>query len=242
MMKKKKSRGVRFLLILLVIAALCWAAVRYIPQVRDLCSPLLGGNGPSSVRDDGSNEWNLILVNAKNRVPADYQVELTTLSNGEQVDSRIYPDLQAMFDAARDAGLELFVAAGYRTAEQQQQLLDEKTEEYREEGHSRLAAARLARKWVALPGASEHQLGLAVDINADSEWSDSEELYAWLEENSYKYGFINRYPPDKTAVTGIVNEPWHYRYVGCEAAADIHARSLCLEEYLWEQESDAAAP
>ncbi|MBR0375927.1 MAG: M15 family metallopeptidase [Firmicutes bacterium] len=183
-----------------------------------------------------SGEWNLILVNDKHHLPRDYEVELTDLSNGERVDSRIYPDLQAMFDQARAEGLDLFVAAGFRTWEEQQQLLDEKTAEYREEGHSNAEAKRLARQWVAEPGASEHQLGIAVDINADADWSSSEEVYAWLEENSYKYGFINRYPADKTAVTGIINEPWHYRYVGYEAALEMYSRGLCLEEYLQERE------
>ncbi len=181
------------------------------------------------------DEWNLILVNDKHHLPRDYAVELTDLSNGERVDSRIYPDLQAMFDQARSEGLDLFVAAGYRTWEEQQQLLDDKIEEYREEGHSNSEAKKLARQWVAEPGASEHQLGIAVDINANLDASSSEEVYAWLEGNSYKYGFIYRYPADKTAVTGIVNEPWHYRYVGYEAALEMHSRGLCLEEYLQER-------
>ena len=183
-----------------------------------------------------SDEWNLILVNNKHHLPRDYEVELTDLSNGERVDSRIYPDLQAMFDQARSEGLDLFVAAGYRTWEEQQQLLDDKIEEYREEGHSNSEAKKLARQWVAEPGTSEHQLGIAVDINADLDISSSDQVYTWLEENSYKYGFINRYPADKTAVTGIVNEPWHYRYVGYEAALEMHSRGLCLEEYLQERE------
>ena len=191
---------------------------------------------PAADSGSGSEEWNLILVNADHHLPRDYEVELTLLDNGEQVDSRIYPDLQAMFDQARWEGLDLFVAAGYRTWEEQQQLMDEKIAEYREEGHSNAEAKKLARQWVAEPGASEHQLGIAVDINADLDASSSEEVYAWLEENSYKYGFINRYPADKTAVTGIVNEPWHYRYVGYEAALEMYSRGLCLEEYLQERE------
>lgn len=86
--------------------------------------------------------------------------------------------------------------------------------------------------WVAVPGTSEHELGLAVDINADKIHSEGAEVYTWLSENAYLYGFINRYPSDKTAVTGVANEPWHYRYVGVEAAAQIHEQGICLEEYL----------
>lgn len=178
------------------------------------------------------NGWNLILVNREHHIPRDYEVELMSLSNGERVDARIYPKLQAMFDDARAQGLELFVAAGYRTGEEQQRLLDEKIEEYEAEGYPKAEAKKKAGQWVALPGTSEHQLGLAVDINADTEKSSSDAVYGWLAENGYRYGFIRRYPPDKTELTGVIDEPWHYRYVGEEAAREIHQRGICLEEYI----------
>lgn len=176
--------------------------------------------------------WNLILVNRDNYIPDDYRVELTELSNGEKVDSRIYPDLQEMFDAARAEGYGLFVAEGYRAAEKQQRLLDEKTEAYENEGYSKSEAKKLAEQWVAIPGTSEHQLGIAVDINADTAQSSSDEVYDWLAQNAYKYGFIKRYPSDKTAITGIINEPWHYRYVGRDAAQEMYTQGICLEEYI----------
>ena len=84
---------------------------------------------------------------------------------------------------------------------------------------------------VAIPGTSEHQLGLSVDINADQTKCSSEKVYSWLDNNAYKYGFIKRYPSSKSYITGINNEPWHYRYVGKEAAT-IKNQNLCLEEYL----------
>ena len=90
----------------------------------------------------------------------------------------------------------------------------------------------LAGKNVAVPGTSEHQLGIAVDINADEEKSKPDEVYNWLAENAHKYGFINRYPSDKTEITGIIYEPWHYRYVGRDAAEEIYKSGLCLEEYI----------
>lgn len=176
--------------------------------------------------------WNLILVNRDYYIPKDYTVELTELSNGEKVDSRIYPDLQEMFDDARAAGLQLYVRDGYRTAETQQRILDEKIEAYRNEGYSDSEADELAKEWVAVPGTSEHQLGLAVDINADTSQSTSDEVYTWLANNSYKYGFINRYPTDKTEITGVIYEPWHYRYVGRDAAQEIYSQHICLEEYI----------
>ena len=120
-----------------------------------------------------------------------------------------------------------FVASGYRTQEKQQSLYDEKIQEYRAQGYSAEEAVRQAQRWVAVPGTSEHQLGIAVDING-AVW----EVYPWLQANSYKYGFIFRYPGEKTSLTGTAEEVWHYRYVGVEAAAQIYERGLCLEEYL----------
>lgn len=178
------------------------------------------------------NGWNLILINKDNRIPEDYEVNLYKLSNGEKVDERIYPELQKMFNDARASGLSLFVAHGHRTATEQQKLLDQKQEAYENEGKSPEEAKKLAEQWVAVPGTSEHQIGIAVDINADTEKSKAEDVYAWLASNAHKYGFINRYPADKTDITGISNEPWHYRYVGVDAATEIYEKDLCLEEYI----------
>ena len=178
------------------------------------------------------NGWNLILVNRNSYIPDDYKVELTELSNGKKVDSRIYPELQEMFNDARAQGYGLFVREGYRTQEEQQQLLDEKIEAYENEGKSKSEAKKLAEQWVAIPGSSEHQLGFAVDINADTTKSSSDDVYSWLAENAHKYGFIKRYPSDKTDITGVINEPWHYRYVGKEAALEIYSQGMCLEEYI----------
>lgn len=178
-----------------------------------------------------SEEWNLIVVNAWNELPEDYSVELTELSNGQKVDSRIYPYLQVMFDAAREEGVYPVVREGYRTAEEQQEILEDRIQTYINQGYSRSRAERTAKEWVALQGTSEHQLGIAVDINADKSMCSNEEVYAWLAENAYKYGFILRYPPGKQEITGTSYEPWHYRYVGVEAAQEIYEQGICLEEY-----------
>ena len=176
-------------------------------------------------------EWNLIVVNRWNELPEDYSVELTELSNGQKVDSRIYPYLQEMFDAARAEGIYPIVREGYRTAEEQQEILDDKIQSYIIQGYSQVKAERTAKEWVALPGTSEHQLGIAVDINADKSKCSNEDVYGWLAENAYKYGFVLRYPPGKQKITGTSYEPWHYRYVGEEAAKEIYERGICLEEY-----------
>ena len=178
-----------------------------------------------------SDEWNLMVVNRWNELPEDYEVELVELFNGKEVDERIYPYLQEMFDAAREEGIYPIVREGYRTEAEQQVMFDEKVQDYRSEGYSRARAERTAKEWVALPGTSEHQLGIAVDINADKEKCSNEEVYAWLAENAHKYGFILRYPQGKVSITGISYEPWHYRYVGAEAAKEIYEQGICLEQY-----------
>ena len=195
-----------------------------------LTTPFLGNITHHMASED--HGWNLILVNRENYIPADYEVQLTELSNGKKVDSRIYPELQEMFNAARAQGYGLFVREGYRTQEEQQQLMDEKIEAYENEGKSKPEAKKLAEQWVAIPGTSEHQLGIAVDINADTSKSSRDDVYKWLEENAHRYGFIKRYPSNKTDITGVINEPWHYRYVGKEAASEIYSQGICLEEYI----------
>lgn len=176
--------------------------------------------------------WNLILVNGENKVPDGYEIRLTELSNGEKVDSRIYPQLQSMFDDMRAVGIYPAVGEGYRTKADQQAIMDKKILSYISEGFSGREAAELAAETVAVPGTSEHELGLAVDINADKSKSTNEEVYGWLYENAYKYGFILRYPRFKSEITGIDYEPWHYRYVGVSDAELIYTKQLCLEEYL----------
>lgn len=178
-----------------------------------------------------SEEWNLIVVNRWNAIPEDYSVTLTELPNGQKVDSRIYPDLQKMFDAAGEEGIYLVVGEAYRTAEEQQKIFDDRIQNYITEGYSRNTAKKLAEEWVAIPGTSEHQLGIAVDINADQSRSSNEEVYTWLAENAHNYGFILRYPQEKEDITGTSYEPWHYRYVGREAAEEIYTDQICLEEY-----------
>lgn len=172
--------------------------------------------------------WYLTLVNSRNPLPENYMehpIDLVDVPGGEQVDERIYEPLMEMLDDADK--LEPVVVSGYRTPEKQQRLYDDKIKEYKKQGYSESEAATLAQQWVAEPGTSEHQLGLAVDINGATY-----DIYLWLQENSYKYGFIFRYPGNKTHITNVAEEVWHYRYVGKEAAAEIHERGICLEEYL----------
>ena len=225
---RRKSHKVKILFSLLFLIILCMMAGKVLNSDFTLLS--LDNITHHVASED--NGWNLILVNRENYIPADYEVQLTELSNGKKVDSRIYPELQEMFNDARAQGYGLFVREGYRTQEEQQQLMDEKIEAYENEGKSKSEAKKLAEQWVAIPGTSEHQLGIAVDINADTTKSSSDDVYNWLAENAHTYGFIKRYPSNKTDITGVINEPWHYRYVGKEAASKIYSQGICLEEYI----------
>lgn len=224
---KRKKRSV--LPAVLVTAAVFLSAGVFIHKALDSIS-VLPKYGEAQTAEVPENRF-LILVNGKNKIPDGYSPELTELSNGERVDSGIYPHLQKMFDDMRAEEIYPVVGEGYRTYEKQRQIMEDKIRAFENEGYSRKKAEQAAREYVAEPGTSEHQLGLAVDINADKEKSDNQEVYDWLYENAYKYGFILRYPIGKTSVTGTAYEPWHYRYVG-ECAEEIHKSGLCLEEWL----------
>ena len=221
MARKRKKRGIVRLFKTAILVCLLLV-------LGEVCL----SNGMFSREEPVQEDWNLLVVNQWNELPRNYAVELTELSNGERVDSRIYPALQEMFDDARAQGVYPIVRDGYRTGEEQQDLMDEKIQAYRSEGYSRAQAKEAAEDWVAIPGTSEHQLGSAVDINADNAKCSNDVVYAWLAENAHEYGFILRYPQGKEELTGISYEPWHYRYVGIEAAQEIYAQGVCLEEFV----------
>ena len=162
---------------------------------------------------------------------------MTQLTGGHAVDERCYPDLQDMMDACRAAGNDPLICSSYRTWEKQEQLFENKVSRLEAQGYRGETARLEAAKTVAVPGTSEHQLGLALDIvdrsnqNLDESQEDTA-VQQWLMKHSWEYGFILRFPTGKSDVTGIIYEPWHYRYVGKEAAKEIYDRGICLEEYL----------
>ena len=177
--------------------------------------------------------WNLTLVNAVNPVPEDWTMEFVELKGDQRVDARIYPELQAMFNACREAGLKPMVKTSYRTYEDQKKMLVLKYKQYKNAGKPHAEAQAAALKVAAYPGYSEHQLGLAVDIDsANTEVCSNDAVWDWMKRHCQEYGFIWRYPGVKSDITGISNESWHFRYVGVEAATYIMENQLCLEEYL----------
>ncbi|MGL6200740.1 MAG: M15 family metallopeptidase [Lachnospiraceae bacterium] len=191
---------------------------------------------PSSGSED-EEEWALILVNPWHSLPENYEVSLVQLNDEQSVDERCYPDLQQMMDDCRAAGLSPMICSSYRTVEKQEQLYNEKINELVAQGYSQEDAATEASQTIAVPGTSEHHLGLAIDlVDENHQVLDSSQeqtqVQQWLMKNSWKYGFILRFPNGKSDITGIIYEPWHYRYVGKTAAAEIYEKDICLEEYL----------
>lgn len=188
-------------------------------------------------------DFSTLLVNKSSYLPTDYKVALTTLKNGQQVASVMYEDLRNMlFDGEREEkGLSFLVASGYRSSENQKQLLKDEIVKNVAAGMNEEEARMDALLTVAPEHYSEHETGLAVDIVAvanqrlDETQEDTPENI-WLRENCYKYGFILRYPREKEDITGFSYESWHFRYVGKEAAKEIMEKGITLEEYLEETE------
>lgn len=184
-----------------------------------------------------AEDWRLTLVNRWNALPEDYAIELVELDNGQSVDKRCYEELSAMLDACRTAGHTPLICSSYRPWATQERLYMSKVQEFLDEGYTQARAEEAAGQIVAVPGTGEHQLGLAVDIvDISYQVLDREQeetgVQKWLMEHCWEYGFILRYPTDKSEITGIIYEPWHYRYVGKETAQEIHRQGVCLEEYL----------
>lgn len=191
----------------------------------------------STFTQSESDGWNLMLVNRDNPIPSDFTVTLSDVGDGHQVDQRMAPALLEMLSASKQAGYDILIVSSYRTMEKQTQLYEQKVEYMQEIGYTQEEAEEEAGKIVAVPGTSEHQLGLAIDlVSADYTMLDEQQeqtaSYRWLVQHCAEYGFILRYPNGKNHITGIIYEPWHFRYVGKEIALEIMEQEICLEEYL----------
>lgn len=181
--------------------------------------------------------WYMTLVNIDHLLEEDFEPELTEIENDQFFDSRAAAHLQALIQAARDAGYTVYFCSGFRDYYTQSGIYWTHVDDFVAAGMTEEEAHATTRLQVNYPGASEHQLGLAADI---LEYKDQpmeayiggSGLMLWLEENCVDYGFVIRYPEDKTQITGISYEPWHLRYVGAEAARYMTENGLCLEEFL----------
>lgn len=188
----------------------------------------------------GEAPWNLRLVNPWNPLPEDwdYEANLADYNASQQFDARATDALRQMIAAGRD--YDLSAASLYRSYDLQTSLFNRQVSAMQAQGYTGAAAEEKAATVVARPGTSEHHMGLAADILGSGYTSleesfDTTPAYAWLKENCAEYGFILRYPKEKEDVTGVIYEPWHYRYVGVDTAREIMSRGLTLEEYLEER-------
>lgn len=190
------------------------------------------------------DDWRLILVNPQHSIPEGYEAniplgKINTMKGVMRCDERIIDDLLRMIQAAKEDGVTLSICSPYRDMAHQRSLFNRKINKFMDRGLSYMEAYQLASERVNVPNASEHQIGLALDI-VTVNYTELNEGFAdtdagkWLAANSCRYGFILRYPKGKEDVTGVSYEPWHFRYVGVEAATVITEEGITLEEF-WEE-------
>ena len=188
------------------------------------------------------SDWNLILLNPEPQNKIDEDLSLSFVSfNGQKIDERIAEQYQKMTSDAEKDGIHLFLRSGYRPVSLQKTYYESNISNYMKQGMTREEAEAKTREYYTEPGHSEHHSGLALDILTEEYQREVYTLderfaktdgYAWLTEHCTEYGFVLRYPENKTGITQINYEPWHYRYVGTEHAAYMKSHGLCLEEYI----------
>ena len=198
-----------------------------------LSLPRSAYGNPVTVSPDGDN-WELTLVNLQYRLPEDYKPTLQAAVEGSsvQLDARVAPFYAEMYAAAKADGCTLTPYSGYRTFARQQENFDRKVAYYVSQGLSEAEATAQTQTRILPAGASEHNMGFAMDIVSASADFISTKEFSWLSAHAHEYGFILRYPENKTDITGVMYEPWHWRFVGKEAAAEMQKSGQCLEEYL----------
>ena len=188
--------------------------------------------------DVDTDSWKLKLVNFENYIPDDFFVPTAVSADEYLFDERAVDALDELLSAGRTAGMQLVLTSAYRSHSYQDGLFQNKVSLILSEtGISRSEAENKAARVVARPGSSEHNLGLAADIVCES-YNILDEGYegtleaAWLRENCAEFGFILRYDKGKENITGVIFEPWHFRYVGIDSAQFMMEEGLCLEEFL----------
>ena len=247
-------RGMKYLLLITVLLlALAFVLTTFVFKGDNGEDTENAGDTTSSVtesvtepepeeEEDIDNEWAMFLVNKKNPLPSDYDSRIETTMIFESwreyyLDSRAAVYFEKMLNAAKEDGVDLLVVSAYRTIEYQQQNFDRSVQERVDKGMSYDDAYADTLAEVALPGESEHNAGLALDImseeytSMDDDGFENTEAFRWLDKHAAEYGFILRYPKGKQEITGIIYEPWHYRFVGVYYANKIKESGLCLEEF-----------
>jgi D-alanyl-D-alanine carboxypeptidase len=185
------------------------------------------------------NGWAFYLVDKHNPLPDGFEIVLYGLGEEDEwwraVDSRLAGYAERMLEDSREDGVHIVIIEGFRTIERQQEIYDRRINYYLGLGLNQMQAALLTETEVARPGASEHNAGLALDVasgNYNPYAFENTAEFIWLAENSWKYGFILRYPDNALHITGFIYEPWHYRFVGVRRAREIVESGLTLEEFI----------
>ena len=184
-------------------------------------------------------DWRLVLINKQHPIPEDYEFNLGNIKDNMWCDERIIEDLLLMMQAAKNDGYNIAIQSPYRSSDRLEMNFNNMIKHYMGHGMSYMDAYKTASQVITVPGCSEHEIGLALDITSDTfqpllqEFADTGEG-KWLAEHSYEYGFILRYPAGKEYITSIEYEPWHFRYVGREAAKVMYEENICLEEF-WDK-------
>lgn len=203
------------------------------PKTPPVSLPQANADNPVIVSPTG-DKWELTVVNLSYCLPEGYEPKLAAAVEGSsvQLDERVAPQYAAMYAAAKADGCTLTPYSGYRSYTRQKNNFDRKVEYYQKQGFSEADAILKTRERILPAGHSEHNMGFAMDVVSASADFVSTKEYAWLTAHAHEYGFIQRYPENKTQLTGVMYEPWHWRYVGEKAAKEMHASGQCLEEYL----------
>jgi D-alanyl-D-alanine carboxypeptidase len=187
---------------------------------------------PTIITIDDDN-WNLTLVNTGYRIIDSYKPDLVYVcGSSERLDKKIAEHYEAMYNAAKEDGVTLTPCSGYRSYDRQKNNYNNKVAYYEDLGYTKDEALEKAATIIMPPGSSEHNLGYAMDIVCVDEWFEDTDEFQWLMTNAADYGFILRYPKDKQDITKVTYEPWHWRYVGVEAAKEMKASGQVMEEYL----------
>ena len=191
----------------------------------------------------------MVLVNHTSKMPDDYTFDTKECGSATAVNKTLQTvacdAFLSMQKAAAADGVTVWMQSGYRSVKYQTSLYERKTKYYLDKGYDNATAKEKAAAVVNPPGYSEHNCGLAADLNSPEhtgldEGVEKTAAFRWLCEHAGDYGFILRYPKDAEDKTEIIYEPWHWRYVGAENAAKINASGLCFEEYIETLQSIAA--
>jgi D-alanyl-D-alanine carboxypeptidase len=191
----------------------------------------------------------MVLVNHTSKMPDDYTFDTKECGSATAVNKTLQTvacdAFLEMQKAAAADGVTVWMQSGYRSVKYQTSLYERKTKYYLDKGYDNATAREKAAAVVNPPGYSEHNCGLAADLNSPEhtgldEGFEKTAAFRWLCEHAGDYGFILRYPKDAEDKTEIIYEPWHWRYVGVENAAKINASGLCFEEYIETLQSIAA--